>query len=140
MRLTERGRPRPRFRSGRAISTAMLMSLAVLSPLSASADDAPALAGAAAWARVAGNTATGTTPDGPYSEFFAADGGLTIVDNDGKAAGRWALKGDRICTRVDEEEEEECRTLEVQGAAGAFIDEGGIRYPFTILPGNPKGL
>ena len=103
----------------------------------ARADDA--LTGAAAWARVVGNTVTGTTPDGPYSELFAADGGLTIVDSDGKAGGRWELKGDRICTRVDDEDEE-CRSLEVQGAAGAFVDENGSRYAFTILPGNPKGL
>ena len=105
-------------------------------PLSAGT---PALAGAAAWARVVGNTVTGTTPDGPYSELFAPDGTLTIVDNDGKAGGRWALKGDKVCTRVDDEEEE-CRAVEAQGAGGAFVDEGGTRYPFTVLPGNPKGL
>ncbi len=103
------------------------------------ADDAPALTGTAAWARVVGNTVTGTTPDGPYSELFAPDGDLTIVDSDGKAGGRWALKGDRLCTRVDDEDEE-CRAVDVQGPAGAFVDEGGTRYPFTILPGNPKGL
>lgn len=105
----------------------------------ARADDAPALAGAAAWARVVGNTVTGTTPDGPFSELFAADGSLTLVDGDGKAGGRWALKGDKICTRVDDEDEE-CRALEVRGDAGAFVDDGGGRYGFTILPGNPKGL
>jgi hypothetical protein len=105
----------------------------------ARADDAQALTGAAAWARVVGNTVTGTTPDGPYSELFSPDGRLTLVDNDGKAGGRWTLKGDRICTQVDDEDEE-CRALEVQGQGGAFIDEGGARYPFTILPGDPKGL
>ena len=106
---------------------------------SARADDAPALTGAAAWARVVGNTATGTTPDGPYSELFAPDGALAIVDGDGKAAGRWALKGDRVCTQVDDEDEE-CRAVEVQGSTGAFVDGRGDRYPFAILPGNPKGL
>lgn len=107
------------------------------SPATARAEDA--LTGAAASARVVGNTVTGTTPDGPYSEFFTPDGALTIVDRDGKAGGRWALKGDRICTQVDDEDEE-CRALEVQGDAGAFVDEGGSRYPFTILRGNAKGL
>ncbi len=130
-------------------AAAMLIGM----PVAARADDAPALAGtapslagtapsllgAAAWARVIGNTVTGTTPDGPYSELFAPDGDLTIVDSDGKAGGRWALKGDRLCTRVDDEDEE-CRAVEVEGPAGAFTDEGGTRYPFTILPGNPKGL
>ena len=107
-------------------------------PAVARADDAPPLVGAAAWARVVGNTVTGTTPDGPFSEFFAPDGSLTVVDGDGKAGGRWALKGDRLCTTVDDEEEE-CRGLEVQGTAGAFLD-GGARYPFTILTGDPRGL
>ncbi|WP_237480445.1 hypothetical protein [Lichenibacterium dinghuense] len=103
----------------------------------ARADDA--LTGPAAWARVVGNTVTGTTPDGPYSELFAPDGALTIVDGDGKAGGRWELKGDRLCTRVDDEDEE-CRAVEVQGTSGAFVDESGSRYAFTILPGNPKKL
>jgi hypothetical protein len=129
---------------GRWIEIGMAVVL-VGAPLAARADDLPApagppaLAGAAAWARVVGNTVTGTTPDGPYSELFAPDGTLTIVDNDGKAGGRWALKGDKVCTRVDDEEEE-CRAVEAQGAGGAFVDEGGTRYPFTVLPGNPKGL
>ena len=129
---------------GRWIEIGMAVVL-VGAPLAARADDppasagTPALAGAAAWARVVGNTVTGTTPDGPYSELFAPDGTLTIVDNDGKAGGRWTLKGDKVCTRVDDEEEE-CRAVEAQGAGGAFVDEGGTRYPFTVLPGNPKGL
>lgn len=115
-------------------AAAIVLALA----LPALAQDAP-LAGAAAWARVVGNTVAGTTPDGPYSEFFSPDGSLAIVDRDGKAGGRWALKGDRLCTTVDDEEEE-CRALAVEGTTGAFTDEGGARYPFTILPGNPKGL
>ena len=106
-------------------------------PAPVSADDA--LAGAAAWARVTGNTVTGTTPDGPYAELFTPGGDLTIVDSDGKARGRWTLKDAKVCTRIDDEDEE-CRAVEVQGPAGAFTDEGGTRYPFTILPGNPKGL
>lgn len=123
---------------GRWIEIAAAVVLAGI-PFAARADDAPALTGAAAWASVVGNTVTGTTPDGAYAELFSPDGTLTIVDNDGKAGGRWALKGDRICTQVVDEDEE-CRALEVRGPAGAFIDEGGTRYAFTILPGNPKGL
>lgn len=124
-------------RNGAVMSLAVGAMAAAFAP--ARADDAPALTGAAAWARVVGNTVTGTTPDGPYSEFLAPDGALTLVDSDGKAGGRWALKGDRICTQVDDEDEE-CRAVAVQGPTGAFTDEAGTRYPFTILPGNPKGL
>lgn len=123
---------------GRRIGIAAALMLAGM-PAPSRADDAPAVTGAAAWASLVGNTVTGTTPDGPYSEFFTADGKLAIVDNDGKAGGVWTLKGDTLCTRVDDDDEE-CRALEVRGPAGAFVDEGGNRYPFTILPGNPKGL
>ena len=130
------------YRNARGASFVSLVACAISTTvllMPARADDAPALTGAAAWARVVGNTVTGTTPDGPYSELFGSDGGLTIVDNDGKAGGRWELKGDSLCTRVDDEDEE-CRAVEVQGPTGAFIDGKGDRYPFTILPGNPKGL
>ena len=130
------------YRNAHGASIVPLVFAAIATTLlfaPARADDVPALIGAAAWAKVVGNTVTGSTPDGPYSELFASDGTLIIVDNDGKAGGRWTLQGDRLCTRVDEDEEE-CRAVEVQGPAGAFIDQGGIRYPFTILSGNPKGL
>ena len=117
------------------------LALALATATAGRADDAPPplLMGDAAWARLLGNTATGTTSDGPFSEFFAADGTLTIVDNDGKAGGHWALRDGKLCTQV-EDEDEECRALEVTGAAGAFIDDAGSRYPFSILPGNPKAL
>lgn len=119
----------------------MAMTAGVLT--AARADDAPApsgpLTGAAAWGRVVGNTVAGTTPDGPYSEFFAPDGKLTILDRDGKAGGHWTLRDAKICTQTDDEDEE-CRGIEVVGTAGAFIDDAGGRYPFDILAGNPKDL
>ena len=111
---------------------------ALLGPAAPARAEEARLAGAAAWARVVGNTVAGTTPDGPFTALFSADGAFTLVDRDGKSGGRWALKGERVCTAVDDEEE--CRALEVQGSSGAFIDEGGARYPFAILPGNPENL
>ncbi len=122
--------------------TAAVLAAAVLIALigTARADDAlTPVSGDAAWNRVVGNTVAGTTPDGPYSEFFAPDGRLRIVDADGAAGGRWTWRDGRLCTAVDDEEEE-CRTLTVMGTRGALTDDTGNRYPFDILPGNPKGL
>ena len=97
------------------------------------------LAGKAAWDRIVGNTVTGSTPDGPYSELFRADGTFTIVDNDGKGSGHWSLRDGKLCSQVDDEEEE-CRSVSVLGQTGTLTDEAGSRYAFEIVPGNPKGL
>lgn len=122
------------------LAAAALAAGVLAAPMGAFADDAPTpVTGDAAWGRVVGNTVAGSTPDGPYSEFFVPDGTLRIVDADGKAGGRWTWHDGRLCTAVDDEEEE-CRTLAVTGTTGAFIDDAGSRYPFGILPGNPKGL
>lgn len=123
--------------NGHHLAAALLCCLTSAPAGPALAQDAK-LAGAAAMARLVGNTVTGATPDGPYAELFGADGALTIVDRDGKAGGRWILKGDRVCLDVDDDED--CRSIEVQGQSGAFTDDGGARYPFAIIPGNPQGL
>lgn len=120
-----------------------LLGAAALAGLAgtARAEEATApLTGAAAVARLVGNTISGRTPDGPYDEFFAPGGTLAIVDGDGKAGGSWHLRQDRLCSQVEGEDGEECRNVTVTGTEGAFTDEAGSRYPFTLAPGNPKGL
>lgn len=129
-------RPRRRRIASALAGTAAWLATAAGAP--ARAEDP--LSGPAAWARIVGNTIAGTTPDGPYSELFRPDGTLTIVDADGKAGGRWSLRDDRLCTQVDDEDEEDCRSLSVAGDGGTFTDQAGSRYAFDILPGNPKGL
>ncbi len=129
----------PPRRVARRVAAAAISALAALS--AARAGDAPPvpLTGDAAWGRIVGNTVSGSTPDGPYVEFFAPDGALRLADGDGLAGGRWSLRDGKVCTRVDDEDEE-CRALAVDGTAGAFLDDAGHRYAFDILPGNPKGL
>ncbi len=118
----------------------MLVSAGMLVlALTASVQAEEPLTGATAWDRIVGNTVTGSTPDGPYAELFRPDGSFTIVDNDGKGAGHWTLRDGRLCTQVDDEEEE-CRSFSILGQIGTFTDEAGNRYAFEIVPGNPKGL
>ncbi len=133
-----------RARGTRARYVGALVAALVLAPAGTRADDAApggaAVTGDAAWARVVGNTLSGTTPDGPFAEYVAADGRLTIADNDGKAVGRWRLRDGAVCTLIEGEDDEECRAVSVSGTGGSFTDAAGSRYPFEILPGNPKGL
>lgn len=99
----------------------------------------PRLQGSEAWAAMLGNTIAGTTPDGDYAELFRPDGTFVHVDRDGKDTGKWIVKDQSVCF-TEADDETECRVPELQGAVGAFTDADGTRYPFTLLPGNPKGL
>ncbi len=118
------------------------LCLAVASaPGSAMAQGAP-LIGPPAWAAVVGNTIAGKTPDGAYAEFFALDGTVVLLDDGGREAGHWMLKGPLICLTfpADPDEHAECRRIELEGTSGAFVDADGSRYPFDILPGDAKHL
>ena len=95
----------------------------------------PTLTGAAAWGAIVGTAIAGTTRDGPYTEAFAPDGTVRHVDRDGESAGRWRLSEGRVCLAFPEDDEEECRAVEVAGGTGAFVDSDGSRYPFEIRPG-----
>ncbi len=103
-------------------------------------DQARPLSGSEAWAAMLGNTITGETPNGDYIEFFNADGSFVHVDRDGRAAGHWSLKDQRVCFTYADEDEVECRRPELDGRHGAFTDTDGMRYAFELLPGDPNGL
>ncbi len=98
------------------------------------------LTGKDGWASVVGNTVVGSTPDGPYTEFFEQGGVVRHVDKDGPDKGRWVLRDALVCLLFPSDDEEDCRKVEVTGAKGVFLDTDGTRYAFDILPGNPKGL
>ncbi len=126
-----------------AASSLLLLCLAtcaVLAQDGAATPPSGPLTAAAAWVRVVGNTIVGTTPDGPYTEFFAPDGSVTHFDQDGKVGGALALQGPDLCIPLPDEEGDDCRFVEVDGQKGAFVDRDGNRYAFSILPGNAKGL
>ncbi len=98
------------------------------------------LTGGEAWNALLGNTISGTTSDGPYTEFFKPDGTVVHVDRDGKDTGHWALKEPSVCFTYPDDDEEDCRKPRVEGTHGAFLDGDGSSYRFDILPGNPKHL
>lgn len=99
------------------------------------------LSGTDAWKALIGNTISGTTPDGPYAEYFTPDGTVVHLDRDGTDRGRWALKEASVCfVFPDASDEQECRSPKVEGTHGAFVDIDGTSYPFDIRPGNPEHL
>lgn len=99
------------------------------------------LKGGEAWKALLGNTISGTTPDGPYVDFFAHDGTVVHSDRDGTARGHWTLQEPSICFRFpDDLDDDDCRVPQVQGSRGAFVDRDGSTYRFEIRPGNPEHL
>lgn len=101
----------------------------------------PSLSGESAWVKVIENTIVGTTPDGPYTDYIEANGTVRHLDRDGAMRGRWERREDgQICFRFPEDEDSDCRRVELQGQTGAFIDSDGTRYRFDVLPGNARNL
>lgn len=120
----------------------LCFGLAATPALPLRADDGPPakLEGAAAWQSIVGNTIVTTSKTGAYTEFFEAGGAVRHVDGEGKASGKWALQGDKVCFDYPDEDDHTCVTLQVTGSKGIFIDEDGGKDLFDILPGNAKNL
>ncbi len=134
-------------------SIGLVVALLIGANTAASAENGPAVApglpasaaarlvGASAFALMAGNTIAGTTPDGPYTQFFEPDGKVRHSDRDGVQSGRWRLDGPQLCLTFPDDDED-CRRIEADpdGGHGAFVDSDGTIYRFDILPGNARQL
>ncbi len=96
--------------------------------------------GAAAWARLLGNTIVGRVAGDSFAEYFDPGGSVRYVDKDGVSTGTWAVKGDRVCFAFPEEDERSCDGFEVAGTIGTSTDDDGTAVHFDIQPGNSKGL
>ena len=121
------------------LSLALCLLVLPLSPLRAEDTPPATVTGEAARDKIVGNTLDGTTADGPYTLFVAGDGRLVSTDRDGRAEGTWVFRDGKLCAALPDEDEE-CRSLEVTGPVGAFVDSDGSRYPFTITTGDPNKL
>lgn len=124
-------------------ATAILAQSAPPTPSSAPAVSVPAIGkvkGAAAWQLLVGNTVIAKSHDGGYTEFYASEGAVQHLDRDGKATGKWSLKGEKVCFDFPEEDDRSCVDIEVDGQKGVFIDEDATRDTFDLLPGNAKNL
>jgi hypothetical protein len=113
---------------------AVLMSLAPVSSLAAP------LEGAAAWAALIGNTVVTGTNGGGTTDYFAPDGSIRRLDQDGRTSGGWSVEGDSVCLDFPDDDDRICVKPRVDGTTGTFRDPDGHEDAFTILPGNAKGL
>ena len=99
------------------------------------------LTGTAAWDALRGNTINGSTPDGAYIEYFSRgrNRGACRSRRQGHS-GQWKLREPTVCFTYPDDDAEDCRTFEVAGTKGTFIDVDGSRYHFDIVAGNPNHL
>ena len=71
------------------------------------------LTGAQILAQIVGNTVEGTAGDVEYTEFYAADGTIHGLGDDGPYTGQWSIEGDRMC--FDLGETKECDKVQLDG-------------------------
>jgi pyruvate/2-oxoglutarate dehydrogenase complex dihydrolipoamide acyltransferase (E2) component len=114
---------------------------AAAAPAAPAAAPAPQkLVGLAAWSQVVGNSITGNESGKVLVEFYAPDGAAKSMTGNEISTGTWALVGETICFKYNDEPKPECYRLEVVGNTATYYDEKGSGTRYEILKGNPKGL
>ena len=108
-------------------------------PAAAAASDAQKLTGMAAWTVVVGNTLTGKEDGKVYFDYYSKDGKVASLSEGEISKGKWALEGERLCTKY-RDEEKECYTVTVAGKTVTLTDAKGKGYRAEMLSGNPKDL
>ena len=74
----------------------------------------------------------------PLVEYYAADGTSKSMHGNEISRGQWALVGETVCFKYDNETE--CYRIEVVDNAATFTDSKGSGMRYDILKGNPKNL
>ena len=116
------------------------MTTAAPAPAASIPSAAPVkLTGAAAWAKVIGNTFSGKSDGEEEFEFVTPDGKLKSLSGTTVETGKWRMDGERVCLSYPSDDEN-CFTVEVFEDNVTFLDKSGSGDRWKILPGNPKGL
>jgi hypothetical protein len=105
----------------------------------APADDGQKLTGMAAWTVVVGNTLTGKEKGKAYFDYYRKDGTVASLSEGEISKGKWALEGERLCTKYPDEDKE-CFSVAVSGKTVTMTDAKGKGYRSEMVPGNPKDL
>jgi hypothetical protein len=96
------------------------------------------LVGLAAWSALVGNSISGMDDGKPLVEYYAGDGTAKSMHGNEISRGQWALVGETVCFKYDNETE--CYRIEVVDNAATFTDSKGTGMRYDILKGNPKNL
>jgi pyruvate/2-oxoglutarate dehydrogenase complex dihydrolipoamide acyltransferase (E2) component len=104
----------------------------------AAAAPAAKLIGLQAWSALVGNSISGMEDGKPLVEHYLADGTAKSMTGNEISTGQWALVGDTVCFKYDNETE--CYKIEVMDKTATFTDSKGTGTRYEILKGNPKNL
>ena len=101
------------------------------------------LTGLQAWNAIVGNSISGKTEDGdPMTEYYLKNGTVKQLVDDDINTGKWSVKGQNVCILYDDDEDDDetCYKVELNGDAVTYTDTDGKGKRYTLLKGNPKKL
>jgi pyruvate/2-oxoglutarate dehydrogenase complex dihydrolipoamide acyltransferase (E2) component len=98
------------------------------------------LTGLAAWNALVGNSISGKNSDGDaLTEYYLRDGTVKQLADDETATGKWTVKGEKVCFKYPDEDED-CYRITVDGDVATFTEDDGSGRRYQVLKGNPKKL
>ncbi len=106
------------------------------------------LSGAEIRDKIVGNTLVGTEDGAPVVEFFKDDGSILGRGADGKYAGLWQIRGDKLCVHYDDDKagSMDCMAMATNGdqvtrlSAGDDVDDDDNDDIWTLKAGNSENL
>jgi len=114
------------------------MRIAAPAPAAAAPAAPVRLVGLPAWSALVGNSISGMEDGKPLVEHYTADGTAKSMHGNEISTGKWALAGETVCFKYDNETE--CYRIEVVDNTATFTDAKGAGTRYDILKGNPKNL
>jgi hypothetical protein len=87
-----------------------------------------------------GNSISGQEDGKAVVEYYAADGTIKSMTGNEISTGKWALVGDTVCLKYNDEPQMECYKIELNGSSVTYTDEKGSGTRYELLQGNPKSL
>jgi hypothetical protein len=98
------------------------------------------LSGLAAWSALVGNSISGKNSDGDaLTEYYLRNGTVKQLADDETATGKWTVRGEKVCFKYPDEDED-CYRITVDGDIATFTEDDGSGRRYQILQGNPKKL